>query len=139
MSNNNKKVSEWLTFLFTIRDKGADFILIEYSGGGDEGHVDSVTFYPRQFVQGKFGEEDFSVVADAHEDPTIEKLKKDCEPYKEKIEEDVYRQLLANIEDWYNNDGGSGEVWIDTKTGKYWCKNSINYTETKDYIHTGSF
>jgi hypothetical protein len=54
------------------------------------------------------------------------------------IEHFVEEKLLTNIEDWWNNEGGSGSVCILIPSGKYKIINDIRITEIETYYHGGS-
>ena len=53
------------------------------------------------------------------------------------FEEFAYK-LLDDIEDWWNNEGGFGDLCICVPSGKYVINNHVRITETEDYFHDGS-
>lgn len=55
----------------------------------------------------------------------------------EEFKEEVNTRL-SGIEDWWNNDGGQGDITIQIPTGEYQIAVSINYTRTQDYTHSGT-
>ncbi len=127
----------WDSLMFTVRDKGADFINIVYSGSGDEGVIDGVHFFSKQFVKGSIKEKDIESIIGINENDILTNLNTDCEKYEEEIKDVITDKILNSIENWYDDDGGQGEVWIDTKTGKYWCENGVNYTAVETHTHEG--
>ena len=50
----------------------------------------------------------------------------------------VEEQLLNDIEDWWNNDGGYGTVCILVPSGKYKIVNDIRVTEVETFYHEGT-
>ena len=46
--------------------------------------------------------------------------------------------LLNNLEDWWNNDGGFGDLCICIPSGQYSIYNHIRYYDTEDYMHDGN-
>ena len=54
------------------------------------------------------------------------------------LENYAYDALLNDIEDWYNNEGGFGDLCICVPSGKYIINNHVRITETEDYFHDGS-
>ena len=103
--------------ILELKDLGVNFITIEYSGSGDSGCIDDITYHNK-----------------VNEVVTIEK---DYEQLHQKLEKYVYN-LLETIEDWYNNDGGYGVVGMDLINNTYEIENHIYIKETEDYYHEGN-
>ena len=53
------------------------------------------------------------------------------------VAEFVEEELLNDIEDWWNDEGGSGVVQIDVEKGTYVIHNSIRITNYEEYTHKG--
>lgn len=124
------KAGKYLTWSMILLDSGIVNIEAHYSGSGDDGQIDDFYFLKR-------GQEssDDSVIRDEEllkQIPTLTQVL-----YTEIS--DLAYQILENIEDWVNNDGGYGIVKIDLLTGKYKIDNNIYITETETYKHYGRF
>ena len=117
MREKPNKDLDLATAMLYLQDLGVKVIVVEYSGGGDSGGIDSACCYSDlEFKNG--------VVVDKNE-------------ILDDIEQIAYAKLEC-IEDWYNNDGGWGEMIIHVPSGEYIINNNIRITETEEYIHEGS-
>ncbi len=47
-------------------------------------------------------------------------------------------QLLNDIEDWWNNDGGWGTIHIDVEEGTYVIQNNVRIVHEEGYTHEGN-
>jgi hypothetical protein len=116
--------------LFNLAAQGFQYIKIEYSGGGDSGCIDDVYLV----YQGGIKIEDGGVSENNDRDyahPNQE--------LKDIIEEKASNQVLDKADDWWNNDGGGGTLYISTMDGSYHGHHFVNYTETIDSTLTGKF
>ena len=100
--------------ILELKDLGVDKIEVQYSGSGDSGDIDEVTYY------NKAGE-----VVDITGEGVHNKL------------QDYALILLEKIEDWWNNDGGHGILNMFISENTYSIENHIYITETEDYYHEG--
>ena len=105
-------------------DLGVKHIIIEYSGSGDSGAIDGIAFSKIARQSSTDSDEDY------------------CP--KEMVNRDVYDiidkrayNLLDDIEDWYNNDGGYGKIIIQVPSGEYTIENNINIMDVETYYHEG--
>ena len=101
-----------------LRDQGLVKIEITYSGGGDDGCIDTYSGYEIDSKDGK------------------EKWVQDSVPTKFQNEFDdyIYEFISDNIEwDWINNDGGYGTINIDLETGKLTIDHSQRHVEEYNY------
>ena len=55
------------------------------------------------------------------------------------IENKVYEYVLNGADDWYNNEGGGGTLYISTLDGSYYANHYVNIIETIDSVLTGKF
>ncbi|TXI86471.1 MAG: hypothetical protein E6Q36_09270 [Chryseobacterium sp.] len=55
------------------------------------------------------------------------------------IENHVYKNLLDDLDDWYNNDGGGGHLVIETADAEYVCNHYVNVVNQIESEHTGKF
>ena len=97
--------------LLKLKDKGVSEILIEFSGGGDSGDVDNVSF---KDFNGNYVNQDSTTVT---------------------VFEDLAWKLIADkvdtVGDWVNNEGGWGEITINVVNSDY----DLNYYQrtTEDF------
>ena len=116
--------------LFNLAAQGFEYIKIYYSGGGDSGCIDDVYLVH----QGSIKIED-DVVSEnndrdyAHPNQELRVI----------IEEKAYHHVLDGADDWYNNDGGGGTLYISTMDGSYHADHYVNVTDTIDSKLTGQF
>ena len=106
----------WQRAIIVLRDNGVTEIVITYSGSGDSGAIDCISYMNKE--DQKIPHKDIDINHDE-----VNNL---CYP------------LLENIEDWYNNDGGDGTVIINLLTLKYDIDNNINIVGQKTFKHKGS-
>lgn len=100
--------------IYKLKDQGVTFIRIEYSGGGDDGAIDDITYL----------DNDENIVS-------VDNIDNNA------IEELAYTKL-NDIEDWWNNEGGMGTMTINLNDLSYDIHNEIRYTEYETYNHCGS-
>lgn len=117
--------------LFNLAAQGYSHIRVQYSGGGDSGAIDSIIAYPTGSVM---VDEDTQKVIDYDEDRSVADL--DEELFKV-IENSIYVQILNSADDWYNNDGGGGTLWVDLRDASYLGDHYVNVTETIDTVLEG--
>ena len=107
--------------LVTLKDMGINFLHIEYSGSGDSGSIESITPYSKVSVEyDNDGEIVFIGELDHNNEIIIDAYIKGI---LDKIENEVIIELLNNIEDWWNNEGGYGNMYVDLTTNAYIINN----------------
>ena len=102
--------------ILELKDLSVDKVQIEYSGSGDSGDIDDITYY------NKAGE--------------VVEIEEEYKDVHEKVR-DYADNILSNIEDWWNNDGGFGILNLFISENTYSIENHIYVTETEDYYHEG--
>jgi hypothetical protein len=102
--------------ILELKDLGVDRVAIQYSGSGDSGDIDDVTYY------NKAGE--------------VVEIEEKYEEVHEKVK-DYALIILNDIEDWWNNEGGYGVLNMFISQNTYSIENHIYITETEDYFHEG--
>ena len=102
--------------ILELKDLSVDKVEIEYSGSGDSGEIDDITYY------NKAGE--------------VVEIEGEYEDVHEKVR-DYADNILSNIEDWWNNDGGYGILNLFITENTYSIENHIYITDTEDYFHEG--
>lgn len=101
--------------MMQLQDLGVCTIQVNYSGSGDSGGIDDISF---------LNKDDKGVSVNSE--------------IKDFIDELVYNKLLNSIEDWYNNDGGFGMITINVPSCEYTIENNIRITDYEVYNHEGS-
>ena len=118
--------------LLQLADLGVTGIKIIYSGGGDSGAIDDIIYTT----------EEVTFLEDLDDlDPYSENvlnLRDLSTSFYSNMEDFVTSQILDNIEDWWNNDGGYGTVLITIPSGNYTINNNIYITDTEEFIHHGN-
>jgi hypothetical protein len=118
MSEENKLIGS----LLKLADLGITAIRISYSGGGDDGSIDEV-------LATRDNADDFE---DVYSLDFFEEI--DSEN-RTMIADWCVDKLLNEIEDWWNDNGGYGHLYIKIPSGEYKIENNINYVET--FNHSG--
>jgi hypothetical protein len=72
-----------------LKERGVRGLTVEFSGGGDEGSINEITFEPNEPAG-----------------------------YQSGPLEDALNDYLTDQGDWWNNDGGGGTLKVDVATGK---------------------
>lgn len=102
--------------ILELKDLGVDRVEINYSGSGDSGDIEDVTYY------NKAGE--------------VVEIEGEYEDVHNKLQDYAFI-LLDKIEDWWNNEGGHGILSMFISQNTYSIENHIYITETEDYHHEG--
>jgi hypothetical protein len=123
--------------LFKLQDLGISYIQGYYEGSGDSGAIEEILYIDNKKAEIKnLSFEDFSEDNYIHhEDLSIDKK---LDSGLEAEIEDIMYNLLEDIEDWYNNDGGFGIITINVFTGECNINNNVRYVETHFYGHSKS-
>jgi hypothetical protein len=123
--------------LFKLKDLGIAYIQAYYEGGGDSGAIEDLLYVDNK----KAIEEDLNfnkLCEDNYINHRSCGIDFEIDSSLDSLIEDLIYGLLENVEDWYNNDGGFGTVYINISTGEYSINNNVRYTETHFYGHSGS-
>jgi hypothetical protein len=121
---------ELTTVLFKLADLGITGVKVKYDGGGDSGAIEwiGITKQPCETP-----EEVCDRVNDWETESNLANV--DGGLYSEI--ENFADEILSDIEDWWNNEGGFGDLCICIPSGKYVINNHVRITETEDYFHDG--
>jgi hypothetical protein len=122
---------ELTSLLFKLADLGITGVKVKYDGGGDSGSIEWIGFTK---VPCETPEDVNDNVNDWDNEYTLTNL--DGDLYYQ-IESFAENRLLDDIEDWWNNEGGFGNLCICVPSGKYIINNHIRVTQTEDYFHDG--
>ena len=123
---------ELTSLLFKLADLGITGIKVHYDGGGDSGAIEQIAYTTKVLAT----PEDVNDEIDVWENE-MSLAALDSELYA-LVEEFAQDQILNDIEDWWNNEGGFGDLCICVPSGKYIINNSVRITETEDFFHNGS-
>lgn len=122
---------ELTSLLFQLADFNVTGVKVKYDGAGDSGAIEWIGFTKESC---ETPEDVIDNIDDWNNEFLLSNL--DRELYN-LVEEFVIEKLLDDIEDWWNNEGGFGDVGICVPSGKYVINNHIRITETEDYFHDG--
>jgi len=124
--------NEMTGLLLKLADMGITGIKVHYDGGGDSGAIEWIGYTKEKCDT----PEDVNDYIDNWDNySTLTEL--DSSAYS-LIEDFAQERILNDIEDWWNNEGGFGDLSICVPSGKYIINNSIRITETENYFHDGS-
>jgi hypothetical protein len=124
--------NELTGLLLKLADLGITGIKVHYNGGGDSGAIEKIG-YTKSYCATPEDVDDEIDVWDSSMDLYI----LDSAAYT-LIEDFAQENILDNIEDWWNNEGGFGDLCICVPSGKYIVNNHINIVDTEDYFHDGN-
>ena len=127
---------EMTGLLLKLADIGITGIKVHYAGSGDSGAIESLVYTTEEL---DMDEVDAFMEIDTlniwSNENNLSVLNSEL---NDLVKNFVLEKLLDDIEDWWNNDGGEGEVLILVPSGKYQINNRIYITHTKDFQHDGS-
>jgi hypothetical protein len=124
--------NEMTGLLFKLADLGITGIKVHYDGGGDSGTIEWIGYTTEKCDT----PEDVNDNIDTWDnDSNLADVDSDAYSLIEDFAQD---KILEDIEDWWNNEGGFGDLCICIPSGKYSINNHIRITETEDYTHEGS-
>jgi len=121
---------ELTSLLFKLADLNITGVKVKYDGSGDSGAIEWIGYTAEPC---ETPEDVNDNIVDWENDANLENIDKELHT---QIENFGYC-ILDDIEDWWNNDGGFGELCICVPSGKYIINNHIRITETEDYFHDG--
>lgn len=120
------------TMLKMIRDGGGKEIRISFDGSGDSGSVDSVEIYAGNDRLNMMFSVDYPETSSTWSKETgwVKKHEIKRMPVKEALESFCYTMLEETGIDWYNNDGGYGELYITLDPCEIQLEVNTRYTQT---------
>jgi hypothetical protein len=119
------------SLLLQLADLGITGIKVKYEGAGDSGAIEWIGYTTEPCAT---PEDVNDGIDDWDNDANLAEL--DSSAYS-LIEDFAESKLLNDIEDWWNNEGGFGNLCICVPSGKYIINNSIRIEVTEDYKHEG--
>lgn len=124
---------EIMSMMYQFHDLGVTGINIYYEGGGDDGYVDGISTTSQKLDKN----DDESAFEEILQCDLYNQSKNKNNVLFDQLEEFATDRILDDIEDWWNNDGGYGNLCILIPSGKYKIYNSIRYTNVEIYHHEG--
>ena len=117
--------------LIQLADQGVTGIKVHYDGGGDSGAIENIVYTDKENAEFS----DIDLVISWDEDKNLEKLNSSA---YETIQDFAHETILDNIEDWWNNEGGYGELLIKVPSGEYIVNNNVRIMNVEEYNHHGN-
>ena len=123
---------ELTSLLFKLADLGITGIKVHYDGGGDSGAIEQIGYTTEKCDTPRDVDDEIDVWDN---DMSLAAL--DSGLYS-LVEEFSEHKILNDIENWWDNEGGFGDLCICVPSGKYIINNSVRITENEDFFHNGS-
>lgn len=132
------KKDELLTRLKML---GVTYVKVDFSGGGDSGEIENAYANDAQ-------DKDVDVSKESMIWPTKESYEENNEWHQRVVDKewlvidilkDMTEKWLEDAgHDWYNNDGGQGDMTIDFRSSppEFYLNVGVNYTRTDDYSYS---
>lgn len=115
--------------LIQLADLGVTGIRISYEGSGDSGCIDELLYTEEKDVS----------IEDVQNLPWDSKdLRNLSNELANNLENFTTDTILDDIEDWWNNEGGSGTLAILVPSGEYNVQNNIRIINYEEYFHEGN-
>lgn len=115
--------------LIQLADLGVTGIRINYEGGGDSGCIEDIMYTDKEGVSL------WEVQNLPWDSKNLKELNNELAINIENFTTDT---ILDTIEDWWNNEGGSGTLAILVPSGEYNVENNIRMVDYKEFVHEGN-
>jgi predicted dehydrogenase len=126
MIKSESKRKQIKTILQMIRAAGGTYITIDFDGSGDSGSIHHIDIAPHNMDFAVTYDEDSSTYSNGE---WIKKSEAKTQPVMQALEQICYDMLEVTGIDWYNNDGGFGQLEIDLTKGSVKLEVNQRYTE----------
>jgi hypothetical protein len=127
------KISEENVMLIMSRltEHNIKALKITYDGSGDSGAIDNICYTTKECKTQEDIDENISDVRDAtcHVSSINTELNSSLE--------DFFYELLETVEDWYNDDGGFGTIYLFCLSGEYKIVNNVREMLYDTFNHEG--
>ena len=120
---------ELMQTLIQLADLGVTGIRISYEGSGDSGCIDDMMYTEQK---------DVSIEDVQNLSWDSKNLNNLSSELASNIENFAHAQILDDIEDWWNNEGGSGTLSILVPSGEYTIENNIRRIDYDEFFHEGN-
>jgi len=121
---------EVTSLLLKLAELGVTGVKVRYEGGGDSGAIEWI-YYTTSPCETPHDVDD---LVDEWGADSADLRSLAPELYDD-LESFANDKILDDLEDWWNNDGGWGELSICVPSGKYKVNNVIRVSE--EYLHEG--
>ena len=118
--------------LFKLADLSVTGIKVKYDGGGDSGAIEWIGYTTEKCDT---PQDVNNNIDDWDNDANLAEL--DSSAYS-LIEYFAQETILNNIEDWWNNEGGFGELCICIPSGKYIINSKVRIIDYEEFFHDGN-
>jgi len=115
--------------LIQLADLGVTGIRINYEGGGDSGCIEDILYTDKEGVSL------WEVQNLPWDSKNLKELNNELAINIENFTTDT---ILDTIEDWWNNEGGSGTLAILVPSGEYNVENNIRRIDYDEFFHEGN-
>jgi hypothetical protein len=126
------------SLLLQLADRGVTGIRVEYSGGGDSGAIDSIVYTTQTLDKDEEAAFEYISELSTYGSDAAPNLKDLDSGIYSDIEDFAQDKILDDIEDWWNDSGGYGVLFILVPSGKYKINNNIYINHTEEYTHEGN-
>jgi len=117
--------------LIQLADQGVTGIKVHYDGSGDSGAIEGIVY--TDIENANFS--DIDLVSAWDQNLNLATINSSAYAT---IQNFAHETILDNIEDWWNNEGGYGELLIKVPSGEYLVNNNIRIMNTEEYSHEGN-
>jgi hypothetical protein len=117
--------------LIQLADQGVTGIKVHYDGSGDSGAIENIVY--TDIENANFS--DIDLVSAWNENMNLATINSSA--YSD-IENFAHEVILDQIEDWWNNEGGYGDLLIKVPSGEYVVNNNVRILEIEEYTHEGN-
>ena len=126
---------QFMELMLNLSTRGIKAINVYYEGSGDSGAIDSVTATIDESKAQSWIEDPENAYHYSNDGDIVPLT----ELEHQIIQDMSYEYILNNIGDWYNNDGGFGNITIEVPSGKYNCSNNMRITQVETESVEGNF
>ena len=114
-----------------LREHGVEQVQVSFDGSGDEGHIGDIYYLPqREFDLADVTVQHVSLSSQFDDGRWVRTRCLAESPINDVIEELTDDYLQETGVDWYNNDGGFGELVINVQTGTVSLDIEVRFTES---------
>ena len=125
MIKSQKRLEQAKAILRLCKEKGATEIVVRFDGSGDSGSIDEVYIDLKEPLIVEYDEESTRYDGDKWVTTSTTKQVQ----LRDALEQITYDMLEKTGIDWYNNDGGYGELNVDLVQGTIQLEVNSRYTE----------
>ena len=117
--------------LIQLADQGVTGIKVHYDGGGDSGAIEAIVYTDKENAEFS----DIDLLNEWDENISLATLNSSADA---NIQNFAHETILDSIENWWDNEGGYGDLLIKVPSGEYLINNNVRVVEIEDYTHEGN-